>query len=43
MKRLHREGESIVEALGGRLHIESPVGRGTQASAEIPCQTRLNR
>jgi signal transduction histidine kinase len=31
-----------VEALGGRLHIESPVGRGTQLSAEIPCQTRLN-
>jgi signal transduction histidine kinase len=32
-----------VEALGGRLHIESPAGRGTQLTAEIPCQTRLNR
>jgi signal transduction histidine kinase len=32
-----------VEALGGRLHIESPVGHGTQLSAEIPCQARLNR
>ncbi len=30
-----------VEALGGRLHIESPSGRGTEISAEIPCQTRL--
>ena len=30
-----------VEALGGRLHIESPPGRGTQLTAEIPCQTRL--
>jgi signal transduction histidine kinase len=29
-----------VEALGGRLHIESPAGRGTQLTAEIPCQTR---
>ena len=26
-----------VEALGGRLHIDSPPGRGTQLSAEIPC------
>jgi signal transduction histidine kinase len=26
-----------VEALGGRLHVESPPGRGTQLSAEIPC------
>ncbi len=26
-----------VEALGGRLHIESPPGRGTQLTAEIPC------
>jgi signal transduction histidine kinase len=25
-----------VEALGGRLHIESPPGRGTQLTAEIP-------
>lgn len=32
-----------VEALGGRLHIESPPGRGTQLTAEIPCQTRLAR
>jgi signal transduction histidine kinase len=32
-----------VEALGGRLHIESPPGRGTQLTAEIPCQTRLKR
>jgi signal transduction histidine kinase len=32
-----------VEALGGRLHIESPVGRGTQLSAEIPCQASLTR
>ena len=32
-----------VEALGGRLHIESPSGGGTQLTAEIPCQTRLNR
>jgi signal transduction histidine kinase len=32
-----------VEALGGRLRIESPAGRGTQLTAEIPCQTRLNR
>jgi signal transduction histidine kinase len=32
-----------VEALGGRLHIESPPGRGTQLTAEIPCQTRVNR
>lgn len=31
-----------VEALGGRLHIESPVGAGTQLTAEIPCQTRLS-
>jgi signal transduction histidine kinase len=29
-----------VEALGGRLHIESPPGRGTELSAEIPCQPR---
>jgi signal transduction histidine kinase len=27
-----------VEALGGRLHIESPPGRGTQLTAEIPCR-----
>jgi signal transduction histidine kinase len=26
-----------VEALGGRLKIESPPGRGTRLSAEIPC------
>ena len=26
-----------VEALGGRLHIESPPGHGTRLSAEIPC------
>jgi len=26
-----------VEALGGRLHIESPPGRGTELTAEIPC------
>jgi signal transduction histidine kinase len=32
-----------VEALGGRLHIESPPGHGTQLTAEIPCQTRLKR
>ena len=32
-----------VEALGGRLHIESPAGEGTQLTAEIPCETRLNR
>jgi signal transduction histidine kinase len=32
-----------VEALGGRLHIESPPGHGTQLTAEIPCQTRVNR
>ena len=25
-----------IEALGGRLHIESPRGRGTRLSAEIP-------
>jgi signal transduction histidine kinase len=25
-----------VEALGGRLHIESPPGHGTQLTAEIP-------
>jgi signal transduction histidine kinase len=25
-----------VEALGGRLEIESPVGRGTRVAAEIP-------
>src|SRR5262249_7120900 len=27
-----------VEALGGRLHIDSPPGRGTRLSAEIPCE-----
>jgi signal transduction histidine kinase len=27
-----------VEALGGRLHIESPPGKGTQLTAEIPCR-----
>jgi signal transduction histidine kinase len=27
-----------VEALGGRLHIESPPGQGTQLTAEIPCK-----
>ena len=27
-----------VEALGGRLHIESPPGEGTQLTAEIPCR-----
>ncbi len=32
-----------VEALGGRLHIESPPGHGTELTAEIPCQTRLSR
>jgi signal transduction histidine kinase len=32
-----------VEALGGRLHIESPPGQGTKLTAEIPCQTRLTR
>jgi signal transduction histidine kinase len=26
-----------VEALGGRLRIESPPGRGTRITAEIPC------
>jgi signal transduction histidine kinase len=26
-----------VEALGGRLHVDSPPGRGTRLSAEIPC------
>jgi signal transduction histidine kinase len=26
-----------VEALGGRLHVESPRGRGTELTAEIPC------
>jgi signal transduction histidine kinase len=26
-----------VEALGGRLHIDSPPGRGTELTAEIPC------
>jgi len=26
-----------VEALGGRLHVESPPGRGTCLTAEIPC------
>jgi signal transduction histidine kinase len=26
-----------IEALGGRLHIDSPRGRGTRLSAEIPC------
>jgi signal transduction histidine kinase len=26
-----------VEALGGRLHIESPPGKGTRLTAEIPC------
>jgi signal transduction histidine kinase len=26
-----------IEALGGRLHVESPRGRGTRLSAEIPC------
>ena len=26
-----------VEALGGRLHLESPPGGGTRVSAEIPC------
>ena len=28
-----------VEALGGRLHIESPPGHGTELTAEIPCRT----
>jgi signal transduction histidine kinase len=27
-----------VEALGGRLHVESPPGLGTSLSAEIPCE-----
>ena len=26
-----------VDALGGRLHVESPPGRGTLVHAEIPC------
>jgi signal transduction histidine kinase len=26
-----------IEALGGRLHVESPAGRGTCITAEIPC------
>ena len=26
-----------VEALGGRLHLDSPSGGGTRVSAEIPC------
>jgi signal transduction histidine kinase len=26
-----------IEALGGRLHIDSPRGHGTRLSAEIPC------
>ncbi len=26
-----------VEALGGRLHVESPRGRGTRLTAVIPC------
>ena len=26
-----------VEALGGRLHVESPAGRGTRVTAAIPC------
>ena len=30
-----------VEALGGRLHIESRPGQGTELSAEIPCQSVL--
>jgi signal transduction histidine kinase len=32
-----------VEALGGRLHVESPPGHGTLLTAEIPCQARLTR
>jgi signal transduction histidine kinase len=28
-----------VEALGGRLHIESPPGHGTELTAEIPCRS----
>jgi signal transduction histidine kinase len=32
-----------VEALGGRLHIESPPGQGTQLTAEIPVPKRLKR
>jgi signal transduction histidine kinase len=31
-----------VEALGGRLHIESPPGHGTELTADIPCRTTLN-
>ena len=27
-----------VDALGGRLRIESPAGRGTVVRAEIPCE-----
>jgi signal transduction histidine kinase len=26
-----------VEALGGRLRVDSPPGRGTRVTAEIPC------
>jgi signal transduction histidine kinase len=26
-----------VEALGGRLHVDSPPGHGTRLTAEIPC------
>ena len=26
-----------IEALGGRLHIDSPRGHGTRLTAEIPC------
>jgi signal transduction histidine kinase len=32
-----------VEALGGRLHIESPPGRGTQLTAEIPWPDEAKR
>jgi signal transduction histidine kinase len=29
-----------VEALGGRLHVTSPVGGGTVVTAEMPCGAR---
>jgi len=29
--------EDRVEALDGRLHVESPPGRGTRIRVEIPC------
>jgi signal transduction histidine kinase len=41
-----RPGSGLVglaEALGGRLHVESPVGEGTELTAEIPCRTPSDR